>query len=200
MKDFIVVDCETQKYDHQVEGGYTNIYGMGLSCAVTYHSGADLYRFWDDREALCNYLSGNIVVTFNGITFDSVLLLGNDRILETNGITKNDKYWWINADIYVEMWRRILSLPKGNYPDIVEKIKSQKIPKGVFNLDALARNTLDKMKFGRGIDAPELFQQGRLLELYQYNLQDVRVTKELYIFIKTRKYLITGGYDVVKFD
>jgi hypothetical protein len=55
-------------------------------------------------------------------------------------------------------------------------------------------------KAGKGSRAPDLFQQGKLIELFQYNLQDVRVTKSLYEFIRERKYIITGGYDVVSFS
>ena len=59
--------------------------------------------------------------------------------------------------------------------------------------------TLNHTKNGEGADAPMLFQQGRIVELFQYNLQDVRITKELFNFIQKYKYLVTGSYDIIQF-
>jgi hypothetical protein len=201
MRNFVVMDAETKMLAKQVQGGWDNIYGHGMSSAVTYSSASDKYKFWpsDQRDALCSYLNKQVVVTFNGIMFDSKLLLGNDRVIEDNGATSNDKYSWINADIYVEMWRHILQLDRSDYSAIVKKIQEQKFPKNVFGLDPIAKNTLGVSKSGEGAHAPDLFQQGRLLELFEYNLQDVRVTRQLYMFIKQWKYVITGGFDIVSF-
>ena len=202
MSDFIVMDAETKLLADQVEGGWNNVYGMGMSSAVTYCSATDMYKFWPDisRDHLCRYLHGKVVVTFNGIQFDSKLLLGDNRIIEPNGVTRNDKYKWANADIYVEIWRHIFNMDKSDYPAIIKKIHGQKFPKGTFNLDSVATNTLKISKSGDGAHAPALYQQGRIVELFEYNLQDVRVEKELYLFIKKMRYIVTGGFDVVSFD
>jgi len=201
MNDYIVMDAETQKYAEQVEGGWGNVYGMDLASAVTYDSRTDNYTFWDhlSRERLCEFLNGKVVVTFNGIMFDSKLLLGNDRVIELNGDTKNSKFSWKNIDIYVEMWRRILSLDRSNYPKIIETMQAKKHSKGIFALKDITSATLNHTKSGDGADAPMLFKQGRIVELHQYNLQDVRVTKELYQFILKYRYLVTGSYDIVQF-
>lgn len=196
---YIVYDVETQKLDKHVPGGWDNIFGMGLASAVTYNSKTDLYEFWKDPEKLCEYLNGNVVVGFNSIWFDSKVLLGNDRIIELDGSTKNEKYSWKNIDIYVEMWRNILSLDKSNYPEILKKIKEQKIQHGIFGLGPTSAATLNITKSGHGEDAPMLYQQGRFFELLEYNLQDVRVTKELYLFIKKYRYMVNGNYDIIQF-
>ncbi len=200
--EFIVVDCETKKHFHQVEGGWNNIEAMELSTAVTYSSELDRYVFWTgkQKDELCKYLNGQVVVSFNGILFDTKLLLGNDRRLNNNGSTENDKYKWINADIYVEMWRHIFDMDGTDYNKITSKIEEQKFPKDVFGLDDIAYTTIKKTKSGKGSIAPDLYQQNRILELFQYNLQDVRVTKELYLFIKKYRYLVSGSYDIVSFD
>lgn len=200
MKEYyIIYDVETQKLAQHVEGGWDNVYGMGLASCVTYNSKTDLYEFWKDPEKLCEYLNGNNVVGFNSISFDSRVLLGNKRIIELDGTTKNDKYSWRNIDIYCEMWRNILSLNRSNYPLILQKIKEQKIQHGVFGLGPVSEATLKITKSGKGEEAPMLYQQGKFFELLQYNLQDVRVTKELYLFIKKYRYLVTGTYDIVQF-
>ena len=196
------MDCETQKYAEDPSvGGWNNVYGMDLSSCVTYDSKTDNYTFWDhlSRERLCDYLNGKIVVSFNGILFDSKLLLGNDRTIELNGSTKNIKNCWFNVDIYIEIWRRILNLDKSNYPKIIEELKKQRFNKGIFALKDIAFATLNHTKSGDGADAPMLFKQGRIVELLQYNLQDVRVTKELFQFIQKYKYCVTGSYDIVSF-
>jgi hypothetical protein len=195
------MDAETKYYAAQVKGGWDNIYGQGMSSAVTYCSYHDTYKFWPEssRDDLCAYMNGKLIVTFNGIMFDSKLLLGDDRLIESNGATSNGTYSWINADIYIEMWRNILDMDRSDYPAIIQKIKEQKFPKGIFNLDGITTNTLKLRKLGNGSKAPELFQQGKHLELFEYNLQDTRVTKELYLFIKRYRYLVTGSYDVVSF-
>ena len=201
MSGYIVYDCETQLKSDQVEGGWNNVYGMGMSSCVTYDSEHDIYLMWphDSRDKLCEYLNNRLVVTFNGIMFDSQLLLGNDRVLEDNGVTANGQYSWQNADIYVEMWRRILKMDKSDYPEIVKKIREQRFPRGIFNLDSVASATLQTKKLGDGADAPGLYQSNRIVELFQYNLQDTRVTTKLYDFIKEFKYIVTGGFDIVSF-
>jgi len=201
MSDFIVMDAETKLRDNQVKGGWDNIHGMGLASAVTWSSATNMYKFWPEtsREQLCEYLNKRLVVTYNGIMFDSKVLLGNDRLLESNGVTCNDKHKWINADIYVEIWRHIFNMDRNDYPGITKKIQEQKFPKGIFNLDSVIASTLKRPVSGN-INAPDLFQQGKLLELFEYNLYQVRITKELYLFIKKMRYIITGGFDVVSFD
>jgi hypothetical protein len=199
MKDFVVMDAETKYLSDQVKGGWKNVYGMGLSSAVTYCSKEKAYRFWTDRKELCEYLNDKLVVTFNGIMFDSKLLLGDDRTVELNGMTRNLEYKWYNADIFIEIFRHIFAMDRKNYPDICRKTRQKKFPKGVFSLDGIAWATLGIKKFGNGAHAPELYQQDKIVELFQYNLQDVRVTLQLFEFIKEKRYIVTGGYDIVSF-
>lgn len=195
------MDTESQKMADQVDGGWSNVYGMLMSSAVTYDSKTDNYMFWDDesRDKLCEYLNGKTVVTYNGIMFDSRLLQGNHRTIELNGDTKTDNYCWHNIDIYVEIFRRIYKMDKSNYPKLLEKMQANKHAKGIFSLHDITVATLNHTKIGDGAMAPKLFQDGKFAELYQYNLQDVRVTKELFQFILKYKYIVTGSYDIVQF-
>ena len=201
MIEYIVMDAETQFLADEIQGGWENVYGMGMSSAVTYSTLTDNYTFWDhlSRERLCEYLNGKIVVTFNGMMFDSRLLLGNDRIIELNGDTKNSIYGWKNIDIYVEIFRRIYKMDRSNYPKLLETMKSKRHGKGIFGLKDISSATLNHTKSGDGAMAPELFKQGKIVELFQYNLQDVRVSKELFQFIQKYKYIVTGAYDIVQF-
>ena len=201
MKPFIVMDCESQKLVDDVPGKWNNVYGQGLSSAVTYDSQSDLYLFWDkdQRDSLCKYLNGKLVVTYNGIHYDSKLLLGDNRIIEPDGSTKNDKYGWFNSDIYAGIWRNILGMDRNQYPELMVAIRKQKFEKHVFDLHSVSQSTLNHTKSGDGAMAPTLFQTGKIFELLQYNMQDVRITRQLFDFIMKYRYIVTGKGDVVQF-
>lgn len=201
MKHYIIYDLETKKLAKDVPGGWSNVYGMGMSSGVTYCSKTDMYMFWDEnqRDDLCNYLNGKLAVGFNSIRFDSKLLLGDNRIIESNGVTKNDKYSWFNSDIYVEIWRNILAMDRNHYPDLLISISKQKFEKNIFDLHSITQNTIGHTKSGDGAMAPELYQKGEIFKLLQYNLQDVRCTRELFEFIIKYRYVVTGKGDIVQF-
>jgi hypothetical protein len=201
MKPYIVMDAESQNMADEVPGGWNNIFGMGVASVVTYDSITDNYSFWspNDLERLLQFMNNKLVVTFNGFHFDSQLLLGNDRIIEPNGITKNDKYGWYNYDVYLEIWRILMKMDKSNYTKIVEEQRKQRPPKGVYNLESIAKCTLNHTKNGHGEFAPKMFKEGRIFELLEYNLQDVRILKELIQFIYKYRYIVTGNYDIIKF-
>lgn len=209
MKDYIIYDIETAKYaEDSSVGGWDHVYEMGMASCVTYDSKTDAYQFWDhlSRERLCDYLNGKILVSFNGIMFDSRVLLGNNRIITKEGITQGnpltdhkEEYWWYNLDLYVEIFRILFKMDKSNYPKVIEAMKAKKHAKGIFGLKDITKATINKTKNGDGADAPMLFQQGRIVELFQYNLQDVRILKELLEFVQKYKYLVTGSYDIIQF-
>ena len=205
MSHYVVLNAEAKMNASHVEKGWDNVFGMGMSSAVTYSTQTQKYRFWKNREDLCEYLTNRVVVSFNGLMFESLLLLGNDRILENNGKVTNriethdNHYHWTNIDIYVELWRHIFDMDRTDYPAIIKKIQEQKFPRGIFDLNTISINTIKLDKVGEGINAPSLYQRKMLLRLFEYNLQNVRIIKELYSFIREKRYLVTGSYDVVSF-
>ncbi len=201
MTDYIIYDLETQKLADQVQGGWSNIHGMGMASGVTYCSATDMYKIWnhDSKGALCEYLNNKLTISFNGIKFDSIVLLGNNRKIESNGATSNSDYKWFNLDLYVEIFRRMYKVPRDKYPELLDIMKQRRHGKGVFTLDAIVKNTIGTSKSGDGADAPLLFQQNRFSELYEYNLQDVRVLKQLTEFVLKYKYLVNGEFNIVQF-
>lgn len=54
-------------------------------------------------------------------------------------------------------------------------------------LNTLALINLGHGKTGAGLEAPELFKQGKLEELKSYCLNDVKITKELYDLVRAKK-------------
>jgi hypothetical protein len=204
-QDYMVYDIETKFLPNEIEGGWSNVYGMEMASGVVWHSKTNQFYFFGgeetERERICQFLNGQTAVTFNGIHFDSKVLLGNDRIIENDGTTKNDKYSWKNVDIFIEMWKRILGCKDKTIPEVMELQKSRKDlhVKGLYNLDTILWNTLRIRKNGDGAEAPKLYKQGKIRELFQYNLQDTRCERDLYLFIKKYKYIINGNFDVVEF-
>jgi len=57
-------------------------------------------------------------------------------------------------------------------------------------LDDVAKSTLGMGKSGHGLQAVEFWKEGRLQELADYCLQDVRVTKEIYEFAKEHGHVL----------
>jgi len=79
---FVTLDIETQRWSDEVEGGWQNMEGFGLSCAVT-HTKHEGYRhyFEKDVDTLITYLhNADLVVGFNLKSFDyKVLSAYTDR-------------------------------------------------------------------------------------------------------------------------
>jgi len=202
MNDYVVFDVETQKSPDEVPGGWDNVYEMNMSCAAAWAS--DTNRFYlfghtdEEKIRLCEFLNKKNVVTFNGITFDSRVLLGNDRKIHDDGTTSNQKYEWKNQDIYLAMWKKILAF-NGSVPELIKEIEKQKFSKGVFNLDSIIWATLKTRKLSNGVEAIKMFKEGKIWQLHEYVLQDCIVERDLFQFIRKFKYLVTGSFDIVQF-
>jgi DEAD/DEAH box helicase domain-containing protein len=71
--------------------------------------------------------------------------------------------------------------------DILKEVK-----KGVgyrVSLDAISKETLGVQKSGTGLDALEYFDKGKLDELAEYCLMDVRITRDVYDYGKKHGHL-----------
>ena len=201
--DYVVYDVESQLGPDQVDGGWDNAYGMGMSVGCAWWSKTNKFYFFgsdeSDRIRMCEFLNGKTCVTFNGISFDSRVLLGNDRIIHKDGSTSNKKYSWSNKDIYLVMWKKVLNHP-GTAEDILNDLsKATNLPAGVFNLDSILKATLKTSKNSNGVEAINYFQTGQIAKLYEYVLQDVICERDLYLFIKRFGYIVNGQYDIVSF-
>jgi hypothetical protein len=207
-KNYIVYDIETQNMPNEIEGGWNNPFGMKISSCVTYSYNENAYRFWgsteEEHKKLLKYVHGSTLIGFNIIHFDSRVLLGNDRSLTPEGITSGEPFGETitvhNFDIYAEIWKAFYDTD-----DVASALEQQNKDKrthvkGVWDLDSIAKNTLggNCVKLANGKTAPEKFKKGMIKELMEYNLQDVRVEKELFEFVRTKKYIVNGNYDIVK--
>lgn len=200
---FIVYDTESQLMSTEVQGGWNNVYNFKMASCVTYDSEINQYQFFTDRDEVCRYFSAKAdkpVISFNGIGFDTKLLLGDNRQLVGRNVSSHDnKYGWKEIDIYLEMMACVMGT--SSYQDTLTQLKTSrgKFPPGTFKLDTICKNTINSQKNGASEDGPKLFKEGNFAKLFEYNLQDVRLLKDIYMFIKKNRYIINGEYDVVKF-
>lgn len=190
----VVYDVETKRDPDEVPGGWENPEAMGFATAVAYEYGADKYHFFIGKEgclSLAKLLHNQLAVTFNGIKFDSRVVLSNDRDISEDGhITCSVSgrrpadvidYGFYNFDILLEYIRSRFNLL--TVGEAEKKLGDEKIHDGSFTLDGLAEGTLSMNKCGHGAHAPVLFREKRFAELFEYNLHDVRLTKKLLEFI-----------------
>lgn len=189
----IVYDVETVKEAGTVERGWDNPEGMGFASAVAYDYVTDRYHFFlhgGERVRLLHLLRDRVVVTFNGVKFDSRVILGNARSagVASDGLVLVSKggYKWAEFDLllkYIQARFRLDSVLSAE-----RRLGDRAIHDGTFNLDGLAWGTLGLGKTGRGSEAPLLYRQKRYDELLSYNLSDVRLTRKLLEFVWS-----TGG-------
>jgi len=203
-QNVIVYDLEIQEDPAVV--GWENTFELKMSSCVAYSYATKQYHFFghtDEERIRClEFLNGATCVTFNGIKFDSKVLLGNDRRVSPLGETCNISksvtepvYSWKNFDIYMKI---LLKLTKNTDCTNVMDNKAYH-GKGLYSLDTMCTKTLGISKNGDGALAPKLFKDGKFYELLQYNLQDVRMTKQLFEFIQEHKYALNGANEWIEF-
>ena len=194
MNEHIVIyDVEIAKEVENVPGGWDNPEGMGFASAVAYDYATDRYHFFlheETKQALIDLLHTRTAVTFNGIKFDSRLLLGNDRNLSIGGVTAHSKgtWGWRNVDLLLEYVKA-----RFGAHDVAEaesRLGDSAIHDGSFSLDGLAEGTFSLHKTGHGSKAPILYQQEKYAELLSYNLQDVRLTRKIFEFIHQYGFIV----------
>jgi len=148
--------------------------------AVVYSYKKDDYSFFlhqSGLKQLKTLLNRSKVISFNGITFDSCVVLGRTRsILKTRnryGLTiQHGSLFWTEYDLFINCMK--------GYYNIKEDYEARKkISPGGFRLNDICKRTLGIGKNGKGSEAPRLYQQKRYDDLLSYNLQDVRITKNL---------------------
>ncbi len=192
-----VYDIEVIRGPNEVKDGWENPEEMGLAIAVCYDYHLDNYIFYEQAERgrtrLIHHLDGMYVVSFNGVKFDSRVIIGNDRRVKCeDGFPvirpMNGMEGWMNIDL-------LLLAVQGKYgldtaEEAYNRLGDRRIHDGSITLDGIAQGTLGKVKTGLGAKAPLLFSQGLFSELYAYCLEDVRLTRQLFEFAVRNGYLV----------
>ncbi|RLC05167.1 MAG: DEAD/DEAH box helicase [Deltaproteobacteria bacterium] len=157
-----VLDIETRRSAKEV-GGWNKAEKMGVSCAILYDSKKDAYLEYlqDDIALLCADLQKlDLVIGFNIIKFDYKVL---------TGLSDFDFFSLPTLDILIKVHERL------GYR---------------LSLDHLATQTLGSKKSADGLMALKWWSQGKLDKIIAYCKQDVRVTRDLYLYGKENQFLV----------
>lgn len=164
----LIIDIETKKLPTEVKGGWNTPFKMGFGTAIVYDYDTDIYYFFNkkQRKKYVNFLKDNIVISFNGKIFDN-------RVAIKTGIPK-----WKDLDLLEEVIKS-----KYNVNSINEAIKiygKYVVHNHTLKLDGLVYGTLKKQKNGKGELAPKLIKKKKYSKVFEYNLNDVRLLRQLF--------------------
>ena len=148
-QNIVYFDLETKHSADEV-GGWSHIDKMGMSIGVTYSTARGGYKIYGEpevEELIKELQRADLVVGFNHIRFDY-------RVLE--GYSIFDFSQVPSLDMLVEL----------------DKILGHKLP-----LDSIAQATLGCEKTAEGLQAIDWFREGKMAEIAEYCLFDVKITK-----------------------
>jgi DEAD/DEAH box helicase domain-containing protein len=157
-----VFDLETQRSAAEV-GGWHRADKMGISCAILFDSRENVYlEFLEDQvhTFIDRLKQFDLVVGFNIKRFDYLVLSGYSET-DFSRICTLD----ILEDVYNHLGFRL-------------------------SLAHLAEITLNSRKSADGLQALRWWQQGRVDEILEYCRQDVRITRDLYLYGQQNGYLL----------
>lgn len=161
----IIFDCEIKKCipprDGQLTIGveyaksWTDFAGMGIStlCAWDCQTNRPLVFMEDNLQDFGKLLTQRrMFIGFNSLKFDN-------HLLDANGI----------------------EIPRYQSYDLLDAIRMATGTNKGYGLDAMCKANFNKGKSGDGALAPILWQQGKLGELISYCLDDVMLTRQLFM-------------------
>lgn len=162
MKDKLVLDIETKNTFADV-GGQQNVNKLEASFVGVYSYNQDKYlSFWEKDFNKLGALLQNafLIIGFSINRFDLPVMA---------------KHFNFN----------LMALPRLDLLEEVEMAYGSRI-----SLDLLAQTNLQGIKkTHHGLDAIRFWAEGNLKDLEDYCLQDVKVTKEIYEFIRKNNYV-----------
>jgi len=194
MMDLLVYDVELNR-EIKSKQDWKNINPSWFGSAVVYSYLKDRYYFFLHQKglhSLRSFLNKSMVITFNGINFDSCIVFLQST--SKQGIfIRHKEYSWTEYDIFLQCM-------KGLYKCKSDLEARKKISPGGFKLNDIAKNTLKVSKAGNGAMAPILYQQRKFDELFSYNLQDVRITKLLFDHINEFGWIVNRDKKKIKIE
>ncbi len=165
-KNVVVFDLETQRSFQDV-GGRSGMRQLGLSVGVVYSFLDDSFRSFFEREAdrLIDHLrSADLVIGFNLLGFDYEVLRGYREFGPEKLPT---------LDIMVSLQAKLGFRPK---------------------LDSVVQATLGAAKTADGLQALVWWKEGRLDLIEKYCAEDVRLTRDLYLFGRRNRHVLVSRF------
>lgn len=179
----LTLDLETRRLARDLgegsEGWRALRHGYGgASAIVIWDSSSGRPFLFDDHcvhDAVDLIEKNDLLLTFNGVGFDVPVL---------EGLSHNHIRIKYHLDLLQLIWGALV---------IVGRTKG-------YSLDDVAYRTLGHGKTGDGKDAPALAEEGRFGELFQYCLDDVVLTRDLFRFAQEHGGIIDVNGDVLPLD
>ncbi len=165
-RNILVFDLETQRSFDEV-GGRDKMHLLGMSLAVVYSFADDVFHTYleANAEALADHLtSAELVVGFNILGFDYQVLKGYTDAPLASVPT---------LDLMVDLQGKLGFRPK---------------------LDSVVQASLEVGKSADGLQALTWYREGRLDLIEQYCREDVRLTRDLYLFGRRNRYVLVSRY------
>lgn len=169
--DHIVIDIETKNTFFDV--GRDNFDALDTSMVCMYSYAQDKYFSFDEhqlKEAGEFLKNSSLIVGFSINRFDIPVLNRH-----------------FNFDLF--------SMERFDILDEIELQLGRRI-----SLNRLAKTNLGIEKTHHGLEAPILYKDGKIDELREYCLNDVKITKELYDLAKKQGYLLVPQRDSDEFE
>ncbi len=168
MNDIIVLDIETK--NTFLEVGRDNFEALEISLIGFYSYKQDKFFSFNENEIerAAEFLKkAGLLVGFSISRFDLPVLKHHFGRLAG----------WEDFDPFL--------IPRVDLLDEIEFSLGQRV-----GLNILAKTNLGFGKNGKGLEAPNLYREGRLEELKNYCLNDVKITKDLYELAKKQGFLM----------
>ncbi len=159
---YMVLDVETRRSAAEV-GGWNRADRMGVSVAVLYDAGEDVFLTYEQDElpALFERLKkADVVVGFNSSRFDYAVL---------QPFAPYSLHDLPTLDMLTEVKRRL----------------SYRV-----SLDNLGKATLNAPKTADGLQALRWWKEGKLAEIAAYCRKDVEITRDMYLYGHKNGYLL----------
>ncbi len=169
--DTLVFDIETQNFFTDPDVGWNNYGALKISVVGVYSYATDSYYSFeeDQMEELADlFLRAKTIVGFSSNRYDVPVL--------------HHYFQKLSRRDSLDLWK----MPRVDLLELIEMATGKRI-----SLDRLAQANLGTGKSGHGSEAIDLYRQGRMEELKEYCLQDVKLTKELYdLYLSSGTFMI----------
>ena len=159
-RHYLVVDVETQRLVQEV-GGWDHVAKLGVSVACAYDSKTDEFYSYREHELskLFELCRERLVIGYNIRGFDLA-------VLEPYGLDPR------NLDVF----------------DIMYDIQTL-TGRPFLKLDSIAKGTLGEVKSADGLLAVEWWKSGQIQKIIDYCMQDVKVTRDIFISGRTQGFV-----------